>query len=401
MKRVLAVLLSAVLSLSVAVVPGIQTLAEEPDAAQKTEGQQEAEVEVQAPSAVLMEASTGAVLYEKDADTRRAPASVTKIMTMLLIFDALEDGKIALEDEVSTSEYAASMGGSQVFLEPGETQSVDTMLKCISVASANDACTAMAEYIAGSEEAFVKMMNERAAGLGMKNTTFQNCNGLDTEGHLTTARDIALMSRELIEKYPKIHDYCMIWMDTITHTTKKGTSEFGLSNTNKLVRQYPYATGLKTGSTDEAKFCVSATAEKDGMELIAVILGGENSKQRFQDATKLLNYGFGKCQVYEDNDPPKLKPVEVQGGVKDHILCEYADTFRYLDTSGANLAGVTKKTQMKQSVKAPVKKGQKVGELVYKLGEKEIGRVEILAKESCKKAEFLDYLKKVMQKIRV
>ena len=401
MKRVLAVLLSAVLSLSVAVVPGIQTLAEEPDAAQKTEGQQEAEVEVQAPSAVLMEASTGAVLYEKDADTRRAPASVTKIMTMLLIFDALEDGKIVLEDEVSTSEYAASMGGSQVFLEPGETQSVDTMLKCISVASANDACTAMAEYIAGSEEAFVKMMNERAAGLGMKNTTFQNCNGLDTEGHLTTARDIALMSRELIEKYPKIHDYCMIWMDTITHTTKKGTSEFGLSNTNKLVRQYPYATGLKTGSTDEAKFCVSATAEKDGMELIAVILGGENSKQRFQDATKLLNYGFGKCQVYEDNDPPKLKPAEVQGGVKDQILCEYADTFRYLDTSGANLAGVTKKAQMKQSVKAPVKKGQKVGELVYKLGEKEIGRVEILAKESCKKAEFLDYLKKVMQKIRV
>ncbi len=401
MKRVLAVLLSAVLSLSVAVVPGIQTLAEEPDAAQKTEGQQEAEVEVQAPSAVLMEASTGAVLYEKDADTRRAPASVTKIMTMLLIFDALEDGKIALEDEVSTSEYAASMGGSQVFLEPGETQSVDTMLKCISVASANDACTAMAEYIAGSEEAFVKMMNERAAGLGMKNTTFQNCNGLDTEGHLTTARDIALMSRELIEKYPKIHDYCMIWMDTITHTTKKGTSEFGLSNTNKLVRQYPYATGLKTGSTDEAKFCVSATAEKDGMELIAVILGGENSKQRFQDATKLLNYGFGKCQVYEDNDPPKLKPAEVQGGVKEQILCEYADTFRYLDTSGANLAGVTKKTQMKQSVKAPVKKGQIVGELVYKLGEKEIGRVEILAKESCKKAEFLDYLKKVMQKIRV
>ena len=401
MKRVLAVLLSAVLSLSVAVVPGIQTLAEEPDAAQKTEGQQEEEVEVQAPSAVLMEASTGAVLYEKDADTRRAPASVTKIMTMLLIFDALEDGKIALEDEVSTSEYAASMGGSQVFLEPGETQSVDTMLKCISVASANDACTAMAEYIAGSEEAFVKMMNERAAGLGMKNTTFQNCNGLDTEGHLTTARDIALMSRELIEKYPKIHDYCMIWIDTITHTTKKGTSEFGLSNTNKLVRQYPYATGLKTGSTDEAKFCVSATAEKDGMELIAVILGGENSKQRFQDATKLLNYGFGKCQVYEDNDPPKLKPAEVQGGVKDQILCEYADTFRYLDTSGANLAGVTKKAQMKQSVKAPVKKGQKVGELVYELGEKEIGRVEILAKESCKKAEFLDYLKKVMQKIRV
>ena len=363
--------------------------------------QQTGNVDISAPSALLMEASTGQVIYEKDADSKRPPASVTKVMTLLLIFDALQEGKIRLEDEVPTSEYAASMGGSQVFLEPGEVQTVETLIKCISVASANDACTAMAEYIAGSEEAFVKMMNERAAGLGMKNTTFQNCNGLDTEGHLTTARDIALMSRELIEKYPKIHDYCMIWMDTITHTTKKGTSEFGLSNTNKLVRQYPYATGLKTGSTDEAKFCVSATAEKDGMELIAVILGGENSKQRFQDATKLLNYGFGKCQVYEDNDPPKLKPVEVQGGVKEQILCEYADTFRYLDTSGANLAGVTKKTQMKQSVKAPVKKGQKVGELVYKLGEKEIGRVEILAKESCKKAEFLDYLKKVMQKIRV
>lgn len=396
MKRILAMLLCAVLSLSMVVVPQMDVLAEETG-----ENIQNSDVEVQAPSAVLMEASTGSVLYEKDADTRRAPASVTKIMTMLLIFDALESGKIRLEDEVSTSEYAASMGGSQVFLEPGETQTVDTMLKCISVASANDACTAMAEYIAGSEEAFVKMMNERAAGLGMKNTTFQNCNGLDVEGHLTTARDIALMSRELIETYPKIHDYCMIWMGTITHTTKKGTSEFGLSNTNKLVRQYPYATGLKTGSTNEAKFCVSATAEKDGMELIAVILGGENSKQRFQDATRLLNYGFGKCQVYVDNDPPKLKTISVEGGVREQISCEYKGTFRYLDTSGANLAGVTKKVQMKKSVKAPVEKGQKVGEMVYTLGEKQIGKVEILAKESCRKAEFLDYLKKVMEKIRV
>lgn len=396
MKRILAMLLCAVLSLSMVVVPQMDVLAEETG-----ENIQNSDVEVQAPSAVLMEASTGSVLYEKDADTRRAPASVTKIMTMLLIFDALESGKIRLEDEVSTSEYAASMGGSQVFLEPGETQTVDTMLKCISVASANDACTAMAEYIAGSEEAFVKMMNERAVGLGMKNTTFQNCNGLDVEGHLTTARDIALMSRELIETYPKIHDYCMIWMDTITHTTKKGTSEFGLSNTNKLVRQYPYATGLKTGSTNEAKFCVSATAEKDGMELIAVILGGENSKQRFQDATRLLNYGFGKCQIYVDNDPPKLKTISVEGGVRELISCEYKGTFRYLDTSGANLAGVTKKVQMKKSVKAPVEKGQKVGEMVYTLGEKQIGKVEILAKESCRKAEFLDYLKKVMEKIRV
>ena len=280
MKRILAMLLCAVLSLSMVVVPQMDVLAEETG-----ENIQNSDVEVQAPSAVLMEASTGSVLYEKDADTRRAPASVTKIMTMLLIFDALESGKIRLEDEVSTSEYAASMGGSQVFLEPGETQTVDTMLKCISVASANDACTAMAEYIAGSEEAFVKMMNERAVGLGMKNTTFQNCNGLDVEGHLTTARDIALMSRELIETYPKIHDYCMIWMDTITHTTKKGTSEFGLSNTNKLVRQYPYATGLKTGSTNEAKFCVSATAEKrrDGTDR------SDSGRRKFQTAVSGCN----------------------------------------------------------------------------------------------------------------
>ena len=401
MKRVLAVLLSAVLSLSVAVVPGIQTLAEEPDAAQKTEGQQEAEVEVQAPSAVLMEASTGAVLYEKDADTRRAPASVTKIMTMLLIFDALEDGKIALEDEVSTSEYAASMGGSQVFLEPGETQSVDTMLKCISVASANDACTAMAEYIAGSEEAFVKMMNERAAGLGMKNTTFQNCNGLDTEGHLTTARDIALMSRELIEKYPKIHDYCMIWMDTITHTTKKGTSEFGLSNTNKLVRQYPYATGLKTGSTDEAKFCVSATAEKDGMELIAVILGGENSKQRFQDATKLLNYGFGKCQIYTDNDMEALPPVKVEGGVEEEVGAEYAEQFTWLDMTGANLNQMEKTVEMKGEISAPLKKGDVIGQVVYTLDGTEAGRVDIIASEDVEKAGFFDYLLKAAEALRL
>ena len=382
MKRVLAVLLSAVLSLSVAVVPGIQTLAEEPDAAQKTEGQQEAEVEVQAPSAVLMEASTGAVLYEKDADTRRAPASVTKIMTMLLIFDALEDGKIALEDEVSTSEYAASMGGSQVFLEPGETQSVDTMLKCISVASANDACTAMAEYIAGSEEAFVKMMNERAAGLGMKNTTFQNCNGLDTEGHLTTARDIALMSRELIEKYPKIHDYCMIWMDTITHTTKKGTSEFGLSNTNKLVRQYPYATGLKTGSTDEAKFCVSATAEKDGMELIAVIMAAPDHKQRFTDATTLLNYGFGRCNKYEEEKAKSIQPAKVSRGVAATVKVRQKAPFAYIDITGADLKTIERKVALNKKIKAPVKKGDKVGKVKYFLSGKEIGSIDIVAAES-------------------
>ena len=347
MKRVLAVLLSAVLSLSVAVVPGIQTLAEEPDAAQKTEGQQEAEVEVQAPSAVLMEASTGAVLYEKDADTRRAPASVTKIMTMLLIFDALEDGKIALEDEVSTSEYAASMGGSQVFLEPGETQSVDTMLKCISVASANDACTAMAEYIAGSEEAFVKMMNERAAGLGMANTHFVDCCGLTEDpAHLTTARDIALMSRELITRYPQIHNYSTIWMDTITHVTKQGTKEFGLSNTNRLLKMPAgyRVTGLKTGSTSLAKYCLSATAEKDGIRLIAAVMAAPDYKARFADAQTLLNYGYASCRLYEDQEMPELPLMAVADGIEDFVPLSYQGKFSYLSLNGEDFSQVEKKS---------------------------------------------------------
>ena len=351
------------------------------------------EIEISAPSAILMEASTGTIIYDKDADTARPPASVTKIMTMLLIFDALEQGKIHLEDEVSTSEFAASMGGSQVFLEPGERQTIDTMLKCISIASANDACVAMAEYISGSEETFVQQMNERAKGLGMENTRFVNCNGLDAEGHETSARDIALMSREMITKYPQIRDYCMTWMENITHTTNKGTTEFGLTNTNKLVRQYEYATGLKTGSTGEAKFCVSATAKKNGIDLIAVIMAAEDSKSRFKDAVNLLNYGFGKCQLYEDTEPEKLKDLPVDGGVKDTVALEYKDTFTYLDTTGADLSQMTKKTELKQSVKAPVKKGAKVGTVHYFLGEKEVGNVEILTKGAVEKAGFLDYLK--------
>lgn len=368
---------------------------------QLTESETVSAIDVSAPSAILMEPSTGTVIFEKDADTARPPASVTKIMTMLLIFDALESGKIKLEDEVSTSEFAASMGGSQVFLEPGETQSVDTMLKCISVASANDACVAMAEYICGSEEEFVRQMNERAKGLGMENTNFVNCNGLDTEGHVTTARDIALMSRELIMKYPQIQDYCMIWMENITHTTNKGSSEFGLTNTNKLVRQYQYATGLKTGSTGEAKFCVSATAKKDDIELIAVIMAAEDSKARFRDATTLLNYGFGKCKLYQDIDPEKLKNLKVNGGKEEELPIVYENTFSYLDTSGADLSGVTRDVKLKKSVKAPVKKNDKVGEVIYFLNGEEIGKINVIAGKSIKKASFLDYFYKVLKVFRV
>ena len=349
-------------------------------AEEETGGESAGSVTVTAPSVLLMEASTGKVLYEKDADTRRPPASVTKVMTILLIYDALSAGKIHKEDVVTTSEYAASMGGSQVFLEAGEEQTVDTLLKCIVVSSANDACVAMAEYISGTEEAFVQQMNERARGLGMENTVFKNCNGLDTDGHVTTARDIALMSRELITKYPDVYEYTKIWMDTIVHKTKKGEDEFGLSNTNKLIRQYPYATGLKTGSTGEAKFCLSATAQKDGIDLIAVIMAAPDVKTRFADAQTLLNYGFSICRKYEDPDWESVqKTVKVERGEEDQVKVVQKSGFSYLDVSGADVSGVEKEVVPKASLKAPVKKGQKAGTVQYLLNGEKIGEVELAA----------------------
>ena len=349
-------------------------------AEEETGGESAGSVTVTAPSVLLMEASTGKVLYEKDADTRKPPASVTKVMTILLIYDALSAGKIHKEDVVTTSEYAASMGGSQVFLEAGEEQTVDTLLKCIVVSSANDACVAMAEYISGTEEAFVQQMNERARGLGMENTVFKNCNGLDTDGHVTTARDIALMSRELITKYPDVYEYTKIWMDTIVHKTKKGEEEFGLSNTNKLIRQYAYATGLKTGSTGEAKFCLSATAQKDGIDLIAVIMAAPDVKTRFADAQTLLNYGFSICRKYEDPDWESVqKTVKVERGEEDQVKVVQKSGFSYLDVSGADLSGVEKEVVPKASLKAPVKKGQKAGTVQYLLNGEKIGEVELAA----------------------
>lgn len=393
-KKLLAVMLICIQTLQFSMVSNV--LAEETTTTPGTEQTSDTAVEVTAPSAILMEMTTGTVLYEKDADTARPPASVTKVMTMLLIFDALAEGKIQLEDEVTTSEYASSMGGSQVFLETGEKQTVETLLKCISVASANDACVAMAEYISGNEEEFVRQMNLRAEGLGMKHTHFVNCNGLDAEGHETSARDIALISRELLLKYPEIHNYCTIWMENITHTTSKGSSEFGLTNTNKLIRQYEYATGLKTGSTGKAKFCVSATAEKNGVSLIAVIMGAEDSKARFKDAVTLLNYGFGKCQMYTDEKMPSLDPISVTGGIQESISLEYEKKFTYLDTTGANLNAVTSRLQIPDKVNAPVKKGDTVGQRIYYLDEKEIGSVNLLAEETVKKAGFFDYLRKAL-----
>lgn len=351
-------------------------------------GEQQTKTEIAAVSAILMEASTGQVICDKNPDEKLPPASVTKVMTMLLIFDALEAGEIGIEDSVTVSEFAASMGGSQVYLEPGETQTVDTMLKCIAVASANDACVAMAEYICGSEEEFVRRMNERANGLGMKNTHFVNCNGLDADGHLTTARDIALMSRELITKYPKIHDYSTIWMENITHTTKKGSSEFGLANTNKLIRHYEYATGLKTGSTSKAKFCLSATAEKDGIELIAVVMACPDSKQRVKDAIALLNRGFGTCRKYTDDGKTKPDPVKVKRGVKKEVRTEVKEKFTCIDITGADLSAVKKKVTLKKSVTAPVRKGMEVGTLTFSLDGKELGRVPVVAKERVKQISY-------------
>lgn len=372
MKKWIAMLMASVLF---CISGSMAVMAEE-----ETGGESAGSVTVTAPSVFLMEASTGKVLYEKDADTRRPPASVTKVMTILLIYDALSAGKIHKEDVVTTSEYAASMGGSQVFLEAGEEQTVDTLLKCIVVSSANDACVAMAEYISGTEEAFVQQMNERAKGLGMENTVFKNCNGLDTDGHVTTARDIALMSRELITKYPDVYEYTKIWMDTIVHKTKKGEEEFGLSNTNKLIRQYSYATGLKTGSTGEAKFCLSATAQKDGIDLIAVIMAAPDVKTRFADAQTLLNYGFSICRKYEDPDWKSVqKTVKVERGEEDQVKVVQKSGFSYLDVSGADLSGVEKEVVPKASLKAPVKKGQKAGTVQYLLNGEKIGEVELAA----------------------
>ena len=361
--------------------------------------QQTGNVDISAPSALLMEASTGQVIYEKDADSKRPPASVTKVMTLLLIFDALQEGKIHLEDEVTTSEYAASMGGSQVFLEPGEVQTVETLIKCISVASANDACVCMAEYICGNEQEFVNQMNERAKGLGMEHTKFIDCCGLtDSPEHVTTARDIALMSRELITKYPQITNYTTIWMENITHVTKQGTKEFGLSNTNKLLKMATNfeVTGLKTGSTSIAKYCLSATAKKDGVELIAAIMAAPDYKARFKDAVTLLNYGFGNCRLYKDETPPELPKLSVTGGKEPEVELSYGVTFTYLGLHGEDFSGVERELMLEERAKAPVKAGDQLGTLRYRFNGEEIGNIPVIAARDVDPAGFSDYVKWMM-----
>ena len=356
-----------------------------------------AATEITAPSAILLEASTGQVIYEKNATERRSPASITKIMTLLLIFEALSEGKVSLQDEVVTSAHAKSMGGSQVFLEEGETQTLETMIKCIVIASGNDASVAVAEHIAGSEADFVEKMNAKATELGMVDTHFEDCCGLtDSDSHYTTAKDVAIMSRELTVKYPEVFTYTRIWMEDITHVTRRGSSTFTLSSTNKLLKWYQWTTGLKTGSTAKAKFCISATASKDGMDLIAVIMGAPDPKERFHDAEKLLNYGFSVSNLYVDENKEPLPQMRVEGGVEESVSLHYAEEFRYLDVTGRDLSAVEKELKLPESVKAPVTEGKTAGQAVYRIGGEEIGRVAVLYDASVEKAGFGDYFKKVL-----
>lgn len=353
--------------------------------------------EIEAPCAILTEASTGRVIYEKNADESLHPASITKIMTLLIIFDAIDDGSITPDDTVTVSEHAASMGGSQVFLEPGETQTVETMIKCIAIASANDACVAMAEHISGSEDAFVQSMNERAEALGMSNTHFVNCCGLDADGHMTTARDVAIMSRELITAHPAIHDYSCIWMDTITHVTRRGESEFVLNNTNKLLKQYEWATGLKTGSTSLAKFCLSATARRNDIELISVIMASPSGKTRVSDSIALLNYGYGICSLYHDNNMPSIDVIPIKGGIRSDISVEYSSQMNYLFTDKYDASLIESHAEYLEDLEAPVQKGDVVGQLTYTYDGKFMDSVDIIASESIKKAGYGDYMNSLWQ----
>lgn len=343
---------------------------------------------VKAKSGILMEAETGEILYEWNPDERLQIASVTKTMTMLLIMEALDSGKIKLDDMVTTSETAASMGGSQVFLEVGEQMSVDDMLKAIAVASGNDAAVAMAEMISGSHEAFVEKMNKRAQELGCTNTHFINCNGLDeTEDHYSSARDVAYISRELL-KHKKIFDYTTIWMDTLRN------GQFGLSNTNKLIRFYKGANGLKTGSTSTAKYCLSATAERDGMQLIAVVLCAPSTAERFSSATALLDYGFANYAVADSQKLGiEMPEITVMGGTEKGVR-PAADTISFIVKKG-NQDKVEYEFRMENSVRAPIEEGQKLGEIVFRIDGEEVTRKELLAEKSISRINVFQMFQKL------
>ena len=350
-----------------------------------------AEMQFDAKSVILVEASTGKVLYENNADTALPPASVTKVMTLLLVMEAIDDGKISLDDMVPVSNNAASMGGSQVYLEPGEQMSVDEMIKCVVVSSANDAAVALAEFVAGSEEIFVEKMNERAKELGMVNSTFENTNGLDdtVSNHLTSARDIAIMSRELI-KHPKILEYSSIWMDTIRN------GAFTLTNTNRLIRFYNGANGLKTGSTSKAGFCISATALRDNMQLIAVVMGAPNRDTRNEIAKKLLDYGFANYTV-ASWDAAELEPIKLLGGLQSECRIGYGSFSAVVGKGEREL--IERSVSIPENITAPVREGDVIGEVTYTLNGEVIGKSDITALESAAKIGYLGVLSRIFTKI--
>ena len=347
-------------------------------------------------SFILMEASTGTIIYEKNMHKVLPPASITKIMTLILIYEALEEGTITKETIVTSSSHAASMGGSQVYLEEGEQQTVETLMKCICISSANDACVAMAEHLCGTEEAFVDEMNKKAKELGMNDTHFVNCCGLDVDGHVSSAYDIALMSKELIGKHPDIMTYSTTRMDSMTHVTKNGSTEFGLTNTNKLLSSYQGITGLKTGSTSKARYCLSATATRNDIDMIAVILSAPDTKTRFKEAATLLNYGFSQCKIYTD-DHTDLEPVKVlvERSMEQEITLSPTESFRYVSVTREDLSQVEKKIYVFEKITAPVAKGDELGAIIYSLNGQEIGRVPLVAEEEMKEAVYFDYLKRV------
>ena len=351
--------------------------------------------EIPAPSAILIDAATGTVLYEKNANERLAPASVTKVMTLLLVMEALDSGRISWDDMVTASDAAAGKGGSQVYLEVGEQMSMDEMLKSVVVSSANDCATALAEHVAGSEAAFVEMMNQRALELGLVDTHFVNCTGLDDEPnaaeHLTSAHDIAVMSRELL-RHEAIRKYTTIWMDTV-----RG-GKFGLSNTNKLVRFYDGTTGLKTGYTSSAGHCLSASAKRDGIELIAVVLHCASSPDRFQSAKALLDYGFANYALISAEAPEELPLVRVRLGRQAQIQPELQQSAPLLIEKGKQ-AGVTKTVTMEEEISAPVTAGQQIGTLTITSEGQTLAEIPIIAPEAVEKLSWWELTAGILRKL--
>ena len=348
------------------------------------------ELPVEAQAALLMEKTTGQVLYAKNEHEQLEPASVTKVMTLLLAMEALDEGRIRYDDTVTVSAYAASMGGSQVFLSEGEQITVEDLFKAICVASGNDASVAMAEHIAGVTELFVEQMNARAKQLGMNDTHFVNCTGLPAEGHVTSAWDIALMSRELILHHPDVRRFTTIWMDTL-----RGGS-FQLSNTNKLIRFYDGATGLKTGSTDAAGFCISATAERDGMELIAVIMKGQTADKRNTDAKTLLNYGFSTYALAEIAPQEPLAPVPVRLGAEDAVqpVLPSGSTLLVEKTKAGQL---TQSVELPAEVEAPVAAGQALGTLTVRAGDEVLLELPLQAEQAVEKLSWGGMLTRLLR----